>query len=213
MGKLISRFDKNKPLNINDLVSSGIACQLLYTHAKTLNEWVDSGIVPAYKANQRTRWGDGDSSSWRVFRVSALLMHATVKRLPVDESMLVKHNDPLKLVRERYNKVFCYGYNHTQTLGDKFELIDLRGIFRILELCPIVPILIGPNMEAGRAIELAEELLQCFDPLDLTIWRQYDLMSGEQMCLNDYDYSGFKQCFMDLTSAREFFQSSELIVS
>lgn len=204
MGQLISRFDKNKLLQPDDLITSGIACQLLYTHPKTLNDLVDSGIIPAVKAQQRTRW-DGDSGKWRVFKVSHLLAHAVLRKQPVDETMLKKQDNPIQMIDKKFNKVFCYGYDYSQVLPNYFQLTSMRGIYRILELCPIVPILIGPEIELGRALGLAEELLFDFDPLDISVWRQMDPYGNEDNNVNDFDMSVFKETFANLASACEFF--------
>lgn len=207
MGKLISRFDKSKPLQLEDLITSGIACQLLYTHPKTLNEWVDNGNLPAIKANQRTRW-DKDSSSWRVFKVSHLLTYASLRRFPVDETMLCKNEDPMKLIHSRYHKVLCYGYHLPQDMPKGFERVDIRDVFRGLELCPILPILIGPDINVGQAIGFAEELTLAFDPLDITIWRHMDVDALEYENINDFDFSIFKEKFDSLVSAYDYFTNS-----
>ena len=209
MGQLISRFDKNKLLQPDDLITSGIACQLLYTHPKTLNELVDSGVIPAVKAQQRTRW-DGDSGKWRVFKVSHLLAHAVLKKQPVDETMLRKQDNPIQMIDKKFNRVFCYGYNVTQVLPDHFQLLSMRGIYRILELCPIVPILIGPEVDTGRALGIAEELVFDFDPLDLNIWRQYDPRDrDEKEMMDSFDMQIFKEVFPSLSDTYDYFLTKQ----
>lgn len=204
MANLISRFDKNKLLHPDDYITSGIACRLLLTHAKTLNEWVDTGLVPAVRGQQRTRW-DRDSGSWRVFKVSHLLAHAVLRKYPIDESMLVKINNPLQTINQKFNRVFCYGYYSTQNFPDNFSPITMRGIYRTLELCPIVPIVIGPEINLGKAIGIAEELILDFDPLDINIWRQVAPYQNERDNINDFDLAVFKETFDDLASVYDYF--------
>lgn len=205
MGQLISRFDKNKLLEPDDLITSGIACQLLYTHPKTLNEWVDTGIIPAVKAQQRTRW-EGDSGKWRVFKVSHLLAHAVLKNQPVDESMLVKYTNPLQTTNQKYNRIFCYGYDYNVDLPRLFQRVTMRGLYRILELCPIVTIIIGPEVDTGRALGIAEELLIDFDPLDINIWRQYNPNdTDEEAFMESLDMVVFKRTFKSTNDVYDCF--------
>lgn len=209
MGQLISRFDKNKLLQPDDLITSGIACQLLFTHPKTLNELVDSGIIPAVKAQQRTRW-DGDSGKWRVFKVSHLLAHAVLRNQPVDESMLVKYTNPLQTIHKKFNFIFCYGYAYNVELPQLFNRTNMRGVYRILELCPIVPILIGPEVDTGRALGIAEELIVDYDPLDITIWRHYDSNDkDEQDFMDSLDMEVFKESFKSVSDVYDFFLSKQ----
>lgn len=202
MGKVVSRFVKNKPLELDDLVSTGVAADLLYTNPKVLNASVDSGLIPVINCDNRTRW-NGEKGKWRVFKVSHLLTLAAVRGTPIDDSMLARNIRILKDVQSKYFRVLCYGYPLGFTFPGHFDYCTLREIFRMLERCPLSPVLISDDIDASGAIGLAEELRTAYCPFDLNIWRHKDPADNEWG--HPEDFKLFNHVFDSIADAYDHF--------